>query len=856
MVSKSDRATASVQAEPDANSVDFDFKFNSETTLAAKLTNAVESHRLGNLDNAEEIYRQILESSPGHPHALHFLGVIEHQKGDNDTAIDLIGRAIDAMPDFADAYSNIGAAFYAKGQLVRAEDNFRRASELNPSLADSHFNLGAVLEDQDRWPEAASAYETAATVAPSNPKYLKTLGTICLKMAQFERAIVWFKKFLEIATDDGEVSNNLGYAFERLEKAADSEAWYAKAAALCPDSPEINKNYATALARSGREDEAEPYFQRALDTAPEKWSELAELAGTYVNRGEPSRGVAIYEQILELRPHEAKLWNDYGVATSAVGHLTTAEKYFYKAIALNPEFHEAYNNLGSNLMVRGLWDRAIDAFKKAIELSPKYLPPHINLCLALGYTDRLDEAYFYAHAVVMHENYQPSMFSNSHKIFRSVCDFDAIDALGDIWELIEQTNTADFSGNFLEMLVLADDDHKTLRLVDLHRRWGSALLRKLPGKQLDPVPMGSRSGKIKIGIMSSDLRSHSVAKFALPLLQHYDRENFEIYIYSPFAKPEDPVQQEIKGLVSAFKITADMNEYEIAQLVRADEIDILFELNGFTRDNRLKVLPYKSAPIQVFWLGYPFTTGIPEVDYVLLDPRTSPTNDDMLVEKALHMPESWACFGSFVEEPINQTLPLERKGFVTFGSLNNPYKVTRKTIEQWATIMNRVPGSRFIYVRPECRSVMLCTNLINEFGKNGVGPERLHFVNNTGMPISHLSFYDEIDITLDTFPLTGGTTTCDALWMGVPVVSKVGPGLHQRLSYGLMSAIGLEELCVETDEDYIEKAVELAKDPESLHFLRRELRPSILNSSLCRAEDFGRNFCNVMTDVAKKHGLR
>lgn len=850
MVSKTDQATVIAPGYGGEAATGF------ENTLTARLANAIEAHRAGDLSVAEQSYAAVLEVSPDHPHALHFMGVIEHQKGDNDTAIDLIKRALDSLPDFADAHSNLGAAYYAQGNLVDAEASFRRAVELSPEMADVNSNLAAVLEEQGHWEDAAQHYEAASKAAPNKPKYMKLLGDLLLKMENFHAAIAWFQKYLEIAEDDGEVSNNLGYACERLSNLKGAEEWYAKAVALCPDSPEINKNLGTVLTRGGRLDEANVYFQRALQCAPEKWQDMANLAGTYVNRGEPSRAVSIYEQLVEMHPDDHKMWNDFGVATSASGHLTIAETYFQKAIELDPDFHEAYNNLGSNLLHRGQRDRAIAAFKKAIDLSPRYLAPHINLCLVLGFADRLDEAYMYAQAVIMHEHYLPQMFSNPHKVFRAVCDFDSIDSLGDTWANLERTNEGDFSANFLEMLVLADDDRKISNLVDLHHQWGSTLLTKLPGRKLDPVPPGSRSGKIKIGIMSADLREHSVSKFVLPLLRHYDREKFEFIAYAPFETPQDVVQQEIKGDLTAFKVTADMNEYEIAQLIREDQIDVLFELNGFTRDNRMRVFPYKAAPLQVFWLGYPFTTGIPEVDYVLLDPRITPVKDEWLIEKSLQMPESWVCFGEFDDEPISETLPFERNGYVTIGSLNNPYKLTRKTIAQWCAVMNRVPDSRFLYVRSECKSMVLRNNLINEFGSHGIGPERLHFVNNTGMPISHLAFYDEMDLTLDTFPLTGGTTTCDALWMGVPVVSKVGPGLHQRLSYSLLTSVGLEELCVETNEEYVEKAVALANDPESLQLLRRELRPAMIDSALCRAEDYARNFCDLMTEIVQRHGVR
>lgn len=850
MVFKADQATAIARIGGGVPITGF------ETTLTAKLATAIEAHRAGDLAAAENSYRQVLDIAPKHPHALHFMGVIEHQRDNNDKAIDLINRAIDALPDFADAHCNLGAAYFAQGELTRAEASFRHAATLNPDMPDPVFNLGTTLEEQGKWPEAFESYETAATLAPKNPKYLKSLGDLLLKMEDFTAAIAWFEKYIAQAGADGEVSNNVGYAYERLLDLDSAAHWYEKAASLNPESPEINKNTATVLSRIGRQDEANEYFQRALDCAPEAWEDMANLAGTYVNRGEPSRALPIYEYLVELHPDDPKIWSDFGVATSASGHLSIAEEYFRKAIELKPDFHEAYNNLGSSFMTRAMLDNGIMAFRKALELNPDYLAPHINLCVALSYSDRLDEAYVNAQAVVWHKDYQVRSFSNPHKVFRSVCDFDAIDALGDTWVNLERASTGDFAGNFLEMLVLADDDSKIEKLVELHHQWGSTLIQKLPGRKLDPVEPRSRTGKIKIGIMSSDLRSHSVAKFVLPLLEHYDREKYEIHVYSPFGRPEDLVQQRVKSLIDSFNVTEDLNELEIANQIRDDQIDVLFELNGFTRDNRLKVFSYKPAPIQVFWLGYPFTIGIPEVDYVLLDEKLKPAKDEWLVEEPLLMPESWVCFGAFDDEPISLTLPVERKGYVTFGSLNNPYKLTRETIGQWCKIMNQVPDSRFLYVRSECKSMILCNNLINEFGSHGIGPERLHFVNNTGMPISHLSFYDEMDISLDTFPLTGGTTTCDSLWMGVPVVSKVGRGVHQRLSYSLMESVGLQDLCVETDEEYIEKAIALANDLESLKLLRHELRPAIKNSALCRSEDFARNFCDLMTEVVHRHGVR
>jgi predicted O-linked N-acetylglucosamine transferase (SPINDLY family) len=159
-------------------------------------------------------------------------------------------------------------------------------------------------------------------------------------------------------------------------------------------------------------------------------------------------------------------------------------------------------------------------------------------------------------------------------------------------------------------------------------------------------------------------------------------------------------------------------------------------------------------------------------------------------------------------------------------------------------------------VRPECSSFALCSNLTAEFGRNGIGADRVYFVNNRLTGLSHLSYYDEIDITLDTFPLTGGTTTCDTLWMGAPVVTKYGPSMHQRLSYSQLINVGLRDLCVETDDDYVRTVAALANDVDALRLLRRELRGAVQDSALGRGEDFARHFCDLMTELSHRHGLR
>jgi predicted O-linked N-acetylglucosamine transferase (SPINDLY family) len=222
------------------------------------------------------------------------------------------------------------------------------------------------------------------------------------------------------------------------------------------------------------------------------------------------------------------------------------------------------------------------------------------------------------------------------------------------------------------------------------------------------------------------------------------------------------------------------------------------------------------------------------------------------------MPGSWVCFGAginFDQVEIVPEPPVERNGVVTFGTLNNPYKFTPQLFALWSEVMKAVPGSRFLMVRPECGSMITCNNIAKAFAENGISSDRVYFINNRGSGVSHLSFYNEIDITLDTFPVTGGTTTVEAAWMGVPTVSLVGKAIHQRVSYAILKHCGLEECCADTPEEFVAKAVALA-NPEKLRALRRDMRPRLLNSTLARPDLFVENFQATMMDVARRHGLR
>jgi predicted O-linked N-acetylglucosamine transferase (SPINDLY family) len=342
--------------------------------------------------------------------------------------------------------------------------------------------------------------------------------------------------------------------------------------------------------------------------------------------------------------------------------------------------------------------------------------------------------------------------------------------------------------------------------------------------------------------MSSDLRHHPVSYFALPIVEHHDRNRFEIFCYSFYPQAPDNVQAFIAVNVAGFRLMADATNEEVAARMRDDEIDILIELGGTTRYNRLEVLALRPAPAQVSWLGYPHSAGMAEIDYILVDPYLKPEDPKLLIEQPFMMPESWVCLGrlGFHDElRIEPGLPEERAGHLTFGTANNPYKFSAELVALWAKAMRQVPGSRFLLIRPEGGSAAFRKNIGDAFEEHGVAADRLQFEPVRG---THLPHYNRIDIALDSCPHTGGTTTCESLWMGVPTVTLIGPSFFERLSYSNLSNAGLGDLCARTPEQYVEIAAKLAADRPRRAALRQGLRAQIRAHPLGQAQRWVRNF--------------
>ena len=805
-------------------------------TIPEALQIALQNHQAGRLAEAEALYRQILAVQPNHADALHFLGVIANQAGRHDLAVEWIRQAIVLKPNNPAAHSNLGEAFRTMGRLDEATVAYRRALQLKPDFAEAHNNLGAALAGLGRLEEAVAAYRRAVAVKPDYPEAYKNLGVALAGQGQFNEAVAAYRETLELKADYPETHYHLGDALWGRGQVEEAVAAYRQAIELKPDHAEAHNNLGAALAGQRRLDEAMAACLRARQLKPDLPEAHDNLGNALRERGRLDDAVAAYRQALQLKPHFPEAHNNLGNALRERGQVDEAIAAYRRALQLKPRFPEAHTNLGNALRERGQIDQAVAAHREAIEIKPSYAEAHNNLGLALWDGSRFDEAIgAYRDALEL----QPD-FPEAHNNLGN-----ALKSLGELDEGIAAYRRAlrirpDYVGAHSNLIYALhfQPGHTARTISEEHERWNRQFSD--PQKQfVRPHGIPTVAGRrLRIGYVSPDFRDHPAGRYLLPLLERHDREGFEILCYSGVARP-DWMTERLRGLTDVWRETIGVSDARLAEMIREDGVDILVDLALHTADNRLPVFARQAAPVQVSWLGYPGGTGLRSIGYRLTDAHMDPSGEDAAwsADESVRLPSCWCCYVPVDECPEINALPAWSAEGVTFGSLNNFAKMNEGVLALWARLLDAIKGSRLLMFCPEGRTREKVRAF---FGERGIGTERVELAGYVSR-WEYLRLYHRIDLGLDPFPCNGMTTTCDALWMGVPVLTLPGEMPVSRAGLSLLSSVGLGELAASSEEDYVRIAVELATDLPRLEELRGTLRPRMRASPLMDASRFSRN---------------
>lgn len=581
-----------------------------------------------------------------------------------------------------------------------------------------------------------------------------------------------------------------------------------------PGGPPIDPQLwrASELMRAGQARPAIDVLRKLLVAQPRLAPAVNTLARAHVMLNEQAQALHHFERATQLAPHVAAFWSDYGSCLIGVGKPEAAVAALRRAVELDGGIANAWAGLSTALAMLKRYDESIDAGLRCIQAAPNIPHGYQNTAMSMIESGRSEEALRVAHQGHHHvPEFHPTLST-----------------------ILQATHYV---------------EHEPANLVAWHRRFGQ-LYRGVPlppaVTPLDPERM------LRVGVMSSDFRTHSVAHFAEPLIAGRDRARVALALYSTGRFTPDAVTERFRSMADGFVDVSGMDDAALDRQIRADGIDVLIELNGHTANNRVTALLSKPAPIIISAIGYPNTTGIPAVDLRLVDSITDPPGtESLLTERPLRIDPCFLCYRPREDAPPVSPLP---DGPPVFASFNAMAKISKTTCELWSRTLAAAPGSRLLI---KCATGLdqpaVAKRLLDRLVAAGIAADRVELVAARESLVHHLRLYSRGWIGLDPSPYNGTTTTCEALWMGVPVVTLEGASHVSRVSSSLLRAAGLGECVARTPEQYAAIAAGLAADRGRLESLRASLRSRVAASALCDASTYGVKFWEAVRQAWRSH---
>ncbi|MDR3476305.1 MAG: tetratricopeptide repeat protein [Devosia sp.] len=750
--------------------------------LAQTYSRGLELHRQGKLTDAGLLYQQVLAVNPNHAEASHSLGMVLHQTGKSDVAERLIRRAIKEAPHNPVFHSNLGVVLLGLGRPAEAVDSYRRALKYDPEAPALYANLGAALLAMDRPADAVQAERRALRLKPGYAVAHAQLARALAALGRGEEAVMSFGQ--AVASQPGYIDAYVWWgdmlaASDQLEAAA---AKYREAAALKPDHAGAHLGLAEVLARLGQHGLAADNFRAAAYVRPSARA-YAGLARELVALERPDEAIDACRTGLRLADEPGLRQEIEALLVSLGGAVDAAE---------------------SGKTLSDL-ERDEAQYRIAVGATPGNPVALANLASALSTLGRLEEAVgYYRQAIEARPDY---FFAWSEYLF-------TINYLGDL--------------GVAEMAAEA-------------RRYGELVETRIPPRPHHPNDTNPER-RLKVGLVSGDLHAHPVGRFLEAVVAAIDPATIELVVYHNAALT-DQLTESLKASMPNWHQIERLSDAELADRIFADGIDILLDLSGHTAHNRLLVFAAKPAPVAASWIGYFATTGLRAIDYVLATRWVIPDDETgQWVERPWHLPETYLCFS-----PPRLHVPLApppafANGYVTFGSANNINKLNDRTAACWAEVLKAVPASKLLLRSRPLKDAAVAEQVRARFEALGIAPDRLLLSAAENDYGRHLGRYNDVDIALDPFPYAGGTTTVEALWMGVPVLTLRGDRYVAHMGENILHNLEMPDWIAADIADYVAKAQAFAAAPEALAAQRQNLRHRLMVSPLCDAPRFARNF--------------
>ena len=801
-------------------------------SFQALIQEAVAHHRQGALGPAEAIYLQILHVDPLNTAALQLLGALRAQQGRHREAIDLLKSALELDPTNIGALINQSAALRSAGRLEEALEHCSKALSLQPALVEAWFNRGAMLAELKRPAEALDCFDRALQLHPGHVQALRARGLALLDLDRAGDALTCFDSVLLAQPGNPTVLASRGVALARLQQFQAALRNYDQALVGMPQDAGLHFNRAIALVELARFPEALESYDRALALQPELGEAWYRRGALQANLGQNQAALASIERALAMQPRSAAALTLHAWLLWQGGRLAEALASYDRALEIEKS-DVAWNGRGAVLRMFRRIDEALASFDEAIALNPQN---------ALALSNRADLLW-------RDKQLLKSAIKDLERVIAA--DPDHPYALGELlhlrmygadWREFPQT-VAQIEAGLREgrkvvrpfvYQAIAEKPSQALRCSSLYAT------DQYPAQMATAQRGPSGRDKIRIGYVSGEFGEQATAHLMTGLYECHDRERFEIVAIDNGKSDDSAMRRRLEKAFDRFVPIAGLPDDDAARKIRAEEIDILVNLNGYFGAHRMGVFARRPAPIQVNYLGFPATLGAPYMDYIIADRIVLPEQDrSFYTEKVAHLPgcyqvnDSRRAIGTATGNRGDHGLPED--GFV-FCNFNQSYKLLPAMFAAWMRILKATPGSVLWLLDSQAPFPQ---NLRQAAEQQGVQGERLVFA--PFQPLAqHLARLQHADLFLDTLPYNAHTTASDSLWSGVPLLTCRGTTFPGRVAASLLQAAGLQELIVENLPDYEARAISLAGDPMAMQALKAKLAVNRTQCALFDTDGFRR----------------
>lgn len=738
---------------------------------------------LGRVQNAQRHFQEAIAHNSDDATARVHVAQLLFQQGLFEKAAEEFRRALEADSGNLDArqglsltLTEVGTRLKLCGQSKEGIKFYRQALEADTSYAPAHYNMGMVAFEDGNYEAALEHYRSAASLNPLYAEPHCNIGVVHKLRGELDAAIASYERCLAISPNFTIARNNMAIAL--THKGSDLKA-------------------------QGKKEDAIKCYEQALSYNMQQAEALYNLGLVFGEAGNLTRASFMFELCVYFCPSCAEAFNYLGIIDKENGNFDRAVQHFQTAVRLKPALHQALNNLGVLYTMQGKAKEALEVLKAAITACPTHPESHNDLGVLL----------------------------------RDVGDIKGALAAYESCLRVCPTSRSASQNQLLALNYVHEGEE--LIVSDAHAQWGINF-QKMFNVMPPPTPNRDLNRVLRVGYISPDFFTHSVSYFAEALLTHHDPETVQIVCYSCPQHPDARtkiLREKVESKGGLWREVTRMTEEAVAAKVREDEIDILVELTGHTANNRLGVLAQRPSPIQVTWIGYPNSTGLAAVDYRFVDAVVDPVDTRQAhVEELVRLPAT-GCFLCYTPPvsagPVAPLPALNNGGVVTFGTFNALAKIQPPVLKLWARVLHAVPNSRLLIKGKPFACSTMQEHFRSQLTALGVDASRIDLLPLEHLTSNHLSKYSLVDISLDPFPYAGTTTTCEAMYMGVPCVTLAGGCHAHNVGKSLMTAMGLTDWIAHSHDEYVAIAQRFATNLPALRELRAEMRERMLNSHLC-----------------------